>query len=257
MARSLDLMRSELEHAVAGSNRGRGAADALCATCTALVDVDGAAVSLIHDGGSSGTYGSSNAASRRLDEYQFMFGEGPCLDAVATRSEILVPDMDSWTEQRWPAFRGAALGDGVRGVFALPIMITSVCVGALDLFRARPGPLEGDSLAGARLAAELASAPLMDLIAEARAVIDANEASFAAAEAEVESSVELDRVEVYQASGMLIAALEVSADEAMARLRAHAIATDQTPSEVARAIIERRLTLERDDHEGGPGRCPQ
>ncbi|GAA5119949.1 GAF domain-containing protein [Alloalcanivorax gelatiniphagus] len=242
---------------MAGTKSGRAAADALCATCADLVGMDGAAVSVIYDGMSSGTYGSSSETSRRLDEYQFTFGEGPCLDAVATRSPVLVPDMNSRQEDRWPAFRGAALDDGVRGVFALPIMITSVCVGALDLFRAQPGPLHGEALAGAKLAAELASAPLIDLIAEAQTLADSNQVSFTASEAEDESTTDMDRIEVFQASGMLISALGVTADEALVRLRAHAIAAGQTASEVARAIIERRLTLDRDDIEGGPGRSPQ
>ena len=44
---------------------------------------------------------------------------------------------------------------------------------------------------------------------------------------------------------MLIAQLDVDAAEALVRLRAHAIATGQTASQVAWAIVERRLVLER------------
>lgn len=270
---SLEAMRSELTAAVAGSVPGLAAADALCATCVGLFGVDGAAVSVVFDGASSGTFGSSSETSRRLDEYQFTFGEGPCLDAVASRESVLVPDLDSPLEQRWPVFRGAVLEDGIRGVFAVPILITSVCVGALDLFRARPGPLEGNALAGALLAAELASAPLLDLIAEARNARDLDEASLEAAQ-DSGPMPEMDRVEVYQATGMLISALDVDVAEAAVRLRAHAIATGQTASQVARAIIEGRLMLDRDNpdnpdrshdpdggddggNQGGAGRSPR
>ena len=248
MTASLDVMRSELNAAVSVGARGLAAADALCASCVGLFGVDGAAVSIVLDGASSGTFGSSDGDSRRLDEYQFTFGEGPCLDAVATRTEVLVADLDSPREQRWPAFRGALLDDGIRGVFALPIVVATGCIGALDLFRARPGPLEGDVLAGALLAAELASAPLLDQIVEAQTLAEREAAADPddAADDDGVESGEMDRVEVYQASGMLISALGVDADEAMMRLRAHAIGTGQTASEVAKAIIERRLTLERD-----------
>ena len=58
-------------------------------------------------------------------------------------------------------------------------------------------------------------------------------------------------MEVHQATGMLISALDVDAAEALVRLRAHAIATDQTASQVARAIIERKLMLDRDDPDDG------
>lgn len=246
MASSLDVIRTELSAAVSNSEPGIAAADQLCATCVGLFGVDGAALSMVYQGVSTGTFGSSSEAGRRLDEYQFTFGEGPCLDAVASREAVLVPNLDSPREQRWPLLRGALLDDGIRGVFALPIMITSVCVGALDLFRSAPGPLEGDALAGAMVAAELASAPLLNLIAEVVGVNDHDETFARSMEIGPEHLAELDRVEVYQATGMLIAALDVDAAEALVRLRAHAIATGQTASQVARAIVDRRLMLERD-----------
>ena len=140
MTISFAAMRSELNAVVAGSPPGLSSADALCSTCVGLFGVDGAAVSVVLDGASTGTFGSSSSSSRRLDEYQFTFGEGPCLDAVASRAAVLVPDLDSPTEQRWPVFRSAVLDEGIRGVFAVPIMVTSMYVGALDLFRSRPGP---------------------------------------------------------------------------------------------------------------------
>ena len=257
MTISLDAMRIELTAAMAHSEPGTSAADALCASCVGLLEMDGAAVSVVLDGTASGTFGSSGGLGRRLDEYQFTFGEGPCIDAVASRRSVLVPDLDSPGEVRWPLLRGALLDEGVRGVFAVPIMITSVCVGALDLFRSRPGPLEGVALAGAVLAAQLAGTPLLDLIAAAKDADDDTAADPRSAGREDadwdRTSLEADRVEVFQATGMLISALDVDADEALARLRAHAMATNQTASQVARAIIERRLVLEQDPRGEGSG----
>ena len=247
MATSLDDIRVELGAALAGARPGLQAANALCVACVDLLGVDGAAISMVHEGSSQGTFGASSASSRRLDEYQFTFGEGPCLDAAAGREAVLVPDLDSPHEMRWPAFAGAVLGDGIRAVFAMPILVTSAAVGALDLFRAGPGPLSADRLAGGMLAAELASVPLLDLFSSAE---DAG-----AEDDPWAQLADLDRVEVYQATGMLIAELDVDATEALVRLRAHAIATNQTASEVAVAIIERRLMLERDDGDKG-GRGP-
>lgn len=256
MTLSLDVMRSELHAALAGSAPGSRAADALCATCVSLFDMDGAAVSVVMDGAPSGTFGSSSETSRQMDEYQFTFGEGPCLDAVASRRPVLVADIDAPHEQRWPVLRGALLEEGIRSVFAVPIIITSACVGALDLFRTRPGPLEGVALAGALLAADLAGTPLLDLMA---AAVDLDERDGAGwSDERDDTDAEADRVEVYQATGMLISALGVDADEALARLRAHAMATGRTATQVARAIIERRLMLDRDalddpDGTGGGG----
>lgn len=262
-----EAVRAELNAAMAGAAPGRPAADQLCAACVGLFGVDGVAVSMVHQGASRGTFGSSSEVGRRLDEYQFTFGEGPCLDAVAGRRPVLVPDLDSPHEQRWPVFADAALGDGIRGVFALPIMLTSASIGALDLFRADPGPLRGDQLVGAAFAAQLASLTLLDLLAS-DPDIDTGSGSEAGADVDPDGEdgwgrlAELDRIEVYQATGMLIAQLDVDAPEALVRLRAHAIATGQTASQVASAIVERRLTLERDQpgepgESGGRGRGPR
>lgn len=241
MTLSLEAVLTELSTAVTNAAPGRPAADELCSACVGLFGIDGAAVSMVYRGSSWGTFGSSSAASRRVDEHQFTFGEGPCLDAVAAREAVLVPDLGAPQERRWPLFTAAALDDGIQSVFALPIMITSVCVGALDLFRAGPGPLPDDELAGARMAADLAAGPLFDLIA------DASGGDIEALSDQGEGLAEIDRVEVYQATGMLISQLDVDAAEALVRLRGHAIATGQTASQVAWAIVNRDLVLDRDD----------
>jgi hypothetical protein len=249
-------MWSQLNAAVADSAAGRPAADALCGTCVDLFGVDGAAVSMIFEGVSSGTFGSSSLSSRRLDEHQFTFGEGPCLDAVSSGTAVLVPDLANREDQRWPILTEALLEEGVRGVFALPIVIASVCVGALDLFREQPGPLQGNRLAGALMAAQLAAGTLLDLAAQAAGLDPGDDTWSPGGET---PAGELDRIEVYQATGMLISALGVDSAEALARLRGHALASGQTASQVARAIVERRLMLERDDREdpGGAGRSPR
>ncbi len=54
-------------------------------------------------------------------------------------------------------------------------------------------------------------------------------------------------VEVHQAQGMLMVDLGVNAEEAMARLRAHASANGRTLGDVARDIVAGSLTLDRDD----------
>ena len=259
MTPSLAQMRSGLGAAVASSAAGLATANQLCAACVDLLGVDGAAISMVFDGASQGTYGSSSAASRRLDEYQFTFGEGPCLDAAADGVIVHASDLDNPQEQRWPLFADAVLDDGIRAVFALPIRITSSCVGALDLFRVRPGPLGGDELAGGLLAAELAALPLLTLLGKGLKDPDTEALTDEPDKAEAEATevlLEMDRLEVYQASGMLIAQLDVGPTEALMRLRAHAIATGRTATEVARAVLDDGLELERDDDYGREGSRP-
>ncbi len=206
-----------------------------------LLDIDAAAISLVFDGANSGTFGSSGALARTYDELQFTLGEGPCLDSVALHTPILVADLADPVDIRWPVYGPAMLSHRIRGVFAMPILVAGEHVGALDLFRAEPGHLDGDYLAGAITAAEFASAPLLDLMSDdlQAAVNDPDSNAWTELHA-------LSRAEVSQATGMLVAQLGVEPAEALLRLRAHAYATGRSSTDVARDILERRLRLEPD-----------
>jgi GAF domain-containing protein len=227
--------------AAVDGGRGVAAADRLCEACVVLLDIDAAAISLILDGASSGTLGSSGPAARRYDELQFTFGEGPCLEAVAQRIPILVGDLADPDEGRWPGYGPAMLANHIRGVYAIPVVVAGEFIGALDLFRTRPGPLLGDDLTGALVAAELADIPLLDLLDGDLQAAIAEPNSNAWAELHV-----LSRAEVSQATGMLVAQLGVDPAEALVRLRAHAYSTGRSATDVAHDILERRLKLEAD-----------
>jgi hypothetical protein len=242
-----DDLRSALSRAVTDARPGLSAADRLCNACVALLSVDGAAISLMHAGASRGTFGSSGELSRRLDELQFTLGEGPCQDAVRFALPVLVPDLRDPQEQRWPAFSEAMLSAGVRAVYALPVSVARKPIGVLDLFRNQPGPLAGDDLTAGLLAAELAALPLLDLMMRN---FDADPDGGREAWSELAS---LQRVEVYQATGMIMALLDVGPTEALVRLRAHAFAHGQTAAEAAWGIVERRVTLDADDREPPAG----
>jgi GAF domain-containing protein/ANTAR domain-containing protein len=243
-----ERLRAELGDAMSGAKTALAAADKLCQACVDLLEVDGASISLMYDGTTRGTFGSSGELSRRLDELQFTYGEGPCLDTVRDGSPVLVPDFNDRNELRWPAFAEALLDSGVCAVFAFPVAVARDHVGALDLFRRTSGSLSSASEAGAVMVAELAALPLLDLMT---ADVDWDAAAQGADGWGQLAS--LERVEVYQATGMIIASLDVSPAEAVVLLRAHAIAHNMTASEVAWEIVERRLALDIDGWRGDPG----
>jgi hypothetical protein len=243
-----DGLRVKMGAAMSGASSALAAADQLCAACVELLDVDGASISLMYDGTTRGTFGSSGEMSRRLDELQFTFGEGPCLDAVRDGAPVLVADFNDPAEGRWPAFSGALLDAGVCAVFALPVAVAHDHVGALDLFRRRSGPLSAEGLAGGVLAAELAALPLLDLM-----TADVDWDGEAQSEDGWDQLASLERVEVYQATGMIIEALGVGPADAMVRLRAHAFAHAMTASDVAWGVVERRISLDTDGLRPHPG----
>lgn len=233
-------VRAALESAVRFSVDDSSGVDRLCRACVGVLRVDGAALSITNDGSTRGTLGASNDLSRRLDELQFTFGEGPCLDSVRDRYPVLVPDLQDPSETRWPAYGEAARELGVRAVYALPVAVGSTQGAALDLYRLTPGRLSSADLAGGLLAAELAALPLLDLLA-----LDGGQ-GVGEARSGGPASTFLDRIEVYQATGMIMGQLDVGPTEALLRLRAHAFSHEMTATEVAWEVIERRLVLDMD-----------
>jgi hypothetical protein len=231
----------EMLRAAVDGRRGLAAADSICEACVMLFGIDAAAISLVFAGVTSGTLGSSGASARVYDELQFTFGEGPCLDSVALHAPVLIADLANAEDGRWPAYGPAMLDHQIRGIFAIPVVVAGEYVGALDLFRAQPGELPGDHLAGAVVAAELAGMPLLDLMDSdlQAAVNDPGSSAWAEFNA-------LSRTEVSQATGMLVAQLGVEPAEALVRLRAHAYATNRSATDIARDILDRRLRLDSD-----------
>lgn len=225
--------------AAVGDRRGAGAADRLCAACVLLFDVDAAALSMVLDGANAATLGASGASARTYDELQFTLGEGPCLEAVHRRAPVLVVDLAKDEHVRWPAYQPALLAHQIRGVFAMPVVVGGEYVGALDLFCTDPGMMSDEGLAGALVAAELAELPFLDFIGMDlhAAVNDPDSASW-------NELNTLSRVEVSQATGMLVAQLGVDPASALVRLRAHAYSTGRGATDIARDILDRRLRLE-------------
>ncbi len=226
---------------VVGDERGAAAADRLCQACVTMFAVDAAAISLVFDGSNAGTLGASDPAARTMDELQFTMGEGPCLDSVALRAPVLVQDLAAADHDRWPAYSPAILAHDIRSVFALPVLAAGQYLGALDLFCTAPGLLNSEQLNGALIAAEFAEMAFLALLAGDLQAAAPDPDSTAWAELNT-----LSRVEVSQATGMLVAQLNIDPATALVRLRAHAYATGRSATDVARDILEHRLHLE--DH---------
>ena len=119
-----------------------------------------------------------------------------------------------------------------------PVTLAGEYVGAMDLFHSIPVVLGNDQLAGLVLAAELAQMPLLDIVGEdlQTALDDPDSDAWAELNA-------LSRVEVSQATGMLMAQLNCEAPQALARLRAHAYASGRSATDVARDVLDRQLRL--------------
>jgi len=171
---------------------------------------------------------AADPVSERLEELQFVLGEGPCVDAIAAGRPVLVPDLATAGPTRWPVYAEAVLGAGMKAVFAFPLQVGAARLGVIDFFRTAPGQLSGEELKQAFAFADEAVMILLD------GGIGGDVQPIAGP------------AELFQAQGMVMVQLGGSLAEAMARIRAHAYAENRRLSDVAHDIVERTLRFDRD-----------
>lgn len=226
------------------SGPGDGVADRLrrlCHLAVRTLPASGAGLSVVAKDRQFSLLAAADPVSERLEELQFVLGEGPCVDAAADRRPVLVPDLAIEGPRRWPAYAAAVLGAGVDAVFAFPLQVGAAQLGVLDLFRDRAGPLTGAELGRALALADHAVMVLLD--GQDRHEHDGNgDGDGPGADGTLGATTEL-----FQAQGMVMVQIGGTLAEAMARLRAYAYAQDVRLVEVARAIVARELRFERDE----------
>jgi hypothetical protein len=165
----MDDRRARVVALIARQPAGRDARDGvagflyrLCGAAVRGLSASGAGLSVMAEDGTRGLTTASDPITARVEELQFVLGEGPCIDAFASRGPVLVPDLADGVRSRWPGYAPAACAAGVRAVFAFPLQIGAGPLGVFDVFRARPGPLTADELGQALTFADIAVSTLLD-----------------------------------------------------------------------------------------------
>ena len=207
----------------------------LCEVCADVALMTGAGIMLMAGDVQQGSVCSSNDVSALIEELQYTLGEGPCVDAYHDDRPILEPDLAAATT-RWLAFTPPAVAAGARAIFGFPLQLGGIRLGALNLYRDQPGPMDEEQYADALVLASVAAKAVLAMQAQA---LPGNLAT------ELEQGADF-RFVVHQASGMVSVQLGLSVGEALVRLRAYAFANNRLIAEVAEAIVARRLRL--DDH---------
>ena len=223
---------------------GRDEPDHLCLACVEAIPVQGAAIAVHVDGTGLEMLGASDAVAERMEWTQITLGEGPGVDAITTGGPSIVADI-TIPDGRWPSFAQEASTSGVRALYALPLVVGAIRVGVLDLYRDHPAELDDKDFADALAVAELITAILLSAGSTGR----------------LPESLgpwwdqPLSTREVHQATGMIVAQLDVTAREAYVRMQGFAYANDLTLSDLANAVVHRRLRFDRDpdtDHKAVP-----
>jgi len=198
--------------------------------------VTGAAVSTLGDLLGSETLSASNEPAARLDELQFDLGEGPCWDAVRTASPVLAPLFrEAEAARRWPAFVRAVQDEPIASVFAFPLSVGHLRFGAVDMYSEHTMTLNPAQAAQAGALAGLLGKQVLRRALENMGVEDHDGGPHS-------------RRVIHQATGMVLAQLELNPEDARLLINGHAFATGRSTREVAEDIVGKRLRFSR---EGG------
>jgi len=211
----------------------------ICRACVAGLGVDGAALSLLTVSVARQTLHATDATAVRLEELQFTLNEGACIEAATTGIPVFVDDLDhDGHTARWPVFAAAVLEQtDVRAVFALPLRWGTTNLGVLDLYRRAPVGLDDEQRRDALAAADTAALMMLTLRTDPDHLTDPGDGR----DASWLEPVVASRAQVHQATGMVMAQLNLSAADALARIRAHAFVTQRLLVDVAYEVVARRL----------------
>ena len=211
-------------------------ASRICAACVSGLDVDGAAISVLTTTEARHTVAATDATAETLEELQFSFNEGACIEAATTGAPVLVSDLDDRVDTAgWPLFAAAVRArTDVRALFALPLQWGAVRLGVLDLYRVTVGGLSEHQLWDAISAADAAALMLLEQRTD-----PAGKGGW------------LDQAvghwaEVHQATGMVVIQLDVDPADALARMRGYAFTHGVLLVDVARAVVGRQLVFTSD-----------
>ncbi len=202
-----------------------GADAGLTAPVLDVVAVTGAAICTMGFLGTE-TVAASDPLAARLDELQFDLGEGPCWDALTSGRPVLEPDLRAVRAGQWPALLAALADQRIGAVFAFPLTVGPLRMGAMDLYDASARHLDEREQ---EQAAALAAAVGRHVLRRALRAID-----------EEEPSVDrnpFSRRRFHQATGYVVAQLGVPAADAELLIQGRAFAEGRTVSAVSEAIL--------------------
>lgn len=202
----------------------------LCEPFLRVLPITGVSISTLGAPFGSETVCASDDHAARLDELQFDLGEGPCWDAMSTRLPVLTPDLHGAVPSAWPIFL-QSIGDApVGALYAFPLALGSLDIGAVDLYSRHPG-----ALSEAQIVDTLALASIVALQVLRRTL------SAQTLKPDAEADDGYSRRVVHQATGMVLAQLGLSAADALLVIHGYAFSHGRSVREVAVDVVGRRL----------------
>ncbi len=109
-----------------------------------IQDCDLVGISIVHAHGIDTPVGSSEALNR-IDELQYVLGEGPCFDAL--RMHEIVHSGDLARDPRWPRWGPLVAQEaGARSIVSYRLYTTQDTLGAMNLYSATLDAFDADDI---------------------------------------------------------------------------------------------------------------
>jgi GAF domain-containing protein len=201
--------------------------------CVELLGVEEAGIVLADQAGKLRVLASSSERMRLLELFELQTEHGPCLDSFHSGEPVRADDLES-AHDLWPHFGPSAVVAGFRSVYAIPMRLRDVRIGALNLFANETAGLsEADELLGQALA-DVATIGILQerFLHERQALAD-----------QLRTALNT-RVVLEQAKGMLAEQAQTDVDAAFGLLRSYARDQNLRLGEVARAVMHGTVTVE-------------
>ena len=194
--------------------------------CSAILEVEAGGVLLEGPEGDLRLAAALSDNMRELEDLEMRLQQGPCLDAYRRVEQILAADL-STEHDRWPGVAPKAMAMGLRAAYAFPLRLRDDCIGALNLYRERPGEFYDEDV---RLAQAFADVATIGILQERKV-------SSAERRAEQLQGALESRVLVEQAKGIVAERYHVPLEEAFEAIRRHARSSNRKLREVCRDVV--------------------
>ena len=196
------------------------------------IGVDGAGIMLADDEDELRFVSASDETVRLIERFQVETGEGPCVAASRTGEMVFIPDVAA--DERFPRFSGLAVDAGMAAVHSFPMGVEDTTIGAMNLYRAEPGPLDDGAVRTGTIITQMSAAYLMS----------ARRADHATRMVEQIRQAKDRNAPIEQAKGFLVARLGVDPREGYERIRAYARAQRVRSLDVSQRLIDGHLDPE-------------
>ena len=202
-----------------------------------MLRADGVAITVGYLSDNRITLCASDDVAGTLESLQEVTGEGPGYEA-ARNGVMVVAELDGDADERWPLLTQTLEEKyGPLRVYAVPVHAGGALGGVATLYTSLQGSLAEPPERVTFLANVVGAALVSDAPAHSDAHLEASEGW---------SSRSL----VHQATGMVMAQVRVTPEDALAILRGHAYALASDLNDVAERVVDRKINFSNFDVEG-------